>query len=243
MAKNSPAAIKQLINYFYLLLFCPPQHVADLKRTSQTMRIRYGLDRDTVLEPAIPETAMRIVAFQQATRQPEDFAVQELAETMSEADQSAEKLIVFQQTMQDIAAHPGRAKAANRLHRHKGCAFCKTPCQYGFFTLMSDPDFKQLKSFLDEENKQLVQDREPVRALWAYTGTHLWGVLGVRAMYLEPRHLGNLSFCLLLLGTAKSRFAMKEKELTTYQDLNQQTIASLDGNPIALAPEEKFRES
>ncbi len=101
---------------------------------------------------------------------------------------------------------------------------------------MSDPNFKQLKAFLDEENKQLVQNREPVRALWAYAGAHLWSVLGTQAMYLQPAHLGNLSYCLLMLGTAKSRFAMREKELTAYQELNQQTIASLNGKAIALSP-------
>ena len=236
MAKNNPAAIKQLINYFYLLSFCPAEYVEDLKTASLPMRRQYGLDKAVVLEPAIPEVAMRIVAFQQATRLPEDFAVEELAEVMMEADQSMKKLAAFQQTLREIAMHPGRAKAANRLHRHKGCSFCKSPCQYGFFTLMSDPDFKQLKSFLDEENKQLVQDREPVRALWAYTGAHLWGVLGMQAMYLQPAHLGNLSYCLLMLGTAKSRFAIKEKELTAYQELNQQTITSLNSKAIALSP-------
>jgi hypothetical protein len=236
MAKNSPAAIKQLINYFYLLSFCPPEYIDDLKKASHPMRRRFGLDKAAVLEPAIPEAAMRIVAFQQATRQPEDFAVEELAEVMIEADQDTKKLAAFQQTLREIAMHPGRAKAANRLHRNKGCAFCKAPCQYGFFTLMSDPNFKQLKAFLDEENKQLVHDREPVRALWAYTGAHLWGVLGTHAMYLQPAHLGNLSYCLLMLGTAKSRFAIKEKEITAYQELNQQTIASLDSKAIALSP-------
>ncbi len=236
MAKNSPVAVKQLINYFYLLSFCPAEYVEDLRKISQPMRRRYELDKAAVLEPAIPEAAMRIVAFQQATRQPEDFAVQELAEAMKMADQDAEKLAVFQQTIREIAKHRARAKASNRLHRQKGCAFCTAPCQYGFFTLMSDPDFKQLKSFLDEENKQLVKDREPIRALWAYTGAHLWQVLGARAMYLEPAHLGNLSYCLLLLGTAKSRFAMREKELTAYQKLNQQTLASLNSKPIVLSP-------
>ena len=38
MAKNSPAAIKQLINYFYLLSFCPPDYVGELKKASQPMR-------------------------------------------------------------------------------------------------------------------------------------------------------------------------------------------------------------
>lgn len=237
MAKNSPAAIKQLINYFYLLSFCPAEYVGELKKASQAMRKRFGLDKAAVLEPAIPEVAMRIVAFQQATRLPEEFAVQELAEVMMEADLDGEKLAVFQKTMQEIALHPGRAKAANRLHRQKGCTLCKAPCQYGFFTLMSDPNFKQLKALLDEENKQLIADRDPVRALWAFTGAHLWQVLGAHAMYLQPLHLGNLSYCLLMLGTAKSRFAMREKELTAYQALNQQTIVNLNGKPIALAPE------
>ena len=70
-------------------------------------------------------------------------------------------------------------------------------------------------------------------------GAHLWQVLGVRAMYLQPFHLGNLSYCLLMLGTAKSRFAMKEKELTAYQALNQQTIDQLEQQSIVLSPDEE----
>ena len=239
MAKNNPTTIKQLINYFYLLSFCPPDYVSELKKASQPVRKRYGLDKEAVLEPAISEAAMRIVAFQQATRQPESFAVQELAEVMKEADQSTEKLDVFQQTMREIALHPGRAKAANRLHRQKGCAFCNAPCQYGFFTLMSEPDFKVLKTMLDAENQRLAQQRNPVKALWTFTGAHLWQVLGVQAGFIGASHLGNLSYCLLMLGTAKSRFAMKEKELTAYQTLNQQTIETLISNPIVLSLDEE----
>lgn len=236
MGENHPAAIQKLISYYYLVSFCPPGHIGDLKKASLAMRSRYHLTSEAVLERAIPEAAMRVVAFQQATRQPEEFAVQELAAVMHEADQDEEKAAVFQQTMKEIASHPARAKAANRLHRQKGCAFCTAPCQYGFFTLISEPDFKLLKTFLDEENRQLVENREPIRALWSYTGAHLWKVLGRRAMYLEPAHLGNLSYCLLLLGTAKSRFAMKEKELAAYQALNQRTIDRLNSHPIVLSP-------
>lgn len=234
MTKIHPAAIKKLISYYYLLSFCPPDFVGELKQASQTMRSRYDLNTEAVLEIGIPEAAMRIVAFQQATRQPEEFAVQELAEVMVEADQNAEKLASFQEIMREIALHPGRAKAANRLHRQKGCAFCTAPCQYAFFTLISEPDFKLLKEMLDAENKQIAQQRNPIKALWSYTGAHLCRVLGLRAGYIEASHLGNLSYCLLMLGTAKSRFAMKEKELKVYQKMNQETIERLRHRPIEL---------
>ena len=42
--------------------------------------------------------------------------------------------------------------------------------------------------------------------------------------FISADHLGNLSYCLLMLGTAKSRFAMPEAQLTRFQELNQNTI-------------------
>ncbi len=43
--------------------------------------------------------------------------------------------------MRVVSARPERAKANKRLHKQKGCRFCTAPCQYGYFSLMSEPDF------------------------------------------------------------------------------------------------------
>ena len=126
--------------------------------------------------------------------------------------------------MKAIAIHPGRAKMSNRLHRNKGCSLCQAPCQYAFFTLISEPDFKSLLAMLGAENQKIAAERNPINVLWTYTTTHLWKTLEAQEGFISADHLGNLSYCLLMLGTAKSRFAMPEAQLTRFQEMNQNTI-------------------
>ena len=77
---------------------------------------------------------------------------------------------------------------------------------------------------LGAENKKIAAERNPVNVLWTYTTTHLWNVLGKNEGFISADHLGNLAYCLLMLGTAKSRFPMPEAQLTRFQELNQNTI-------------------
>jgi hypothetical protein len=225
-----PVAVKKMICYYYLVAFCPPAHVKELKKASQKMRTGLakltGLKMKEFSEAVIPEVANRMAAFQQSTRQPDQDSVEKLSAALKDADTSPEKAAGFQGVMKSIANHPGRAKPANRLHRQKGCSLCQAPCQYGFFTLISEPDFKTLLAMLGAENKKLAAERNPVKVLWTYTTTHLWNTLEAQEGYISADHLGNLAYCLLMLGTAKSRFPMPEAQLTRFQEMNQATIRS-----------------
>jgi len=240
MAKSiSAVSIARMLNYYYLVFFCPAEYIGELEKASQKMRANLakeaGLKLDDFNDQVAPELARRIVAFQQATRKPDEEIIKELAVRLREADNSPEQAIAFQQSMKTIASHPARAKPTNRLHRLKGCDFCASPCRYAFFTLISEPDFKALQAMLDVENQKLAQERNAVHVLWVYTRQHLWKALGAQAGYITPLDLGNLSYCLLLLGTAKSRMALPEKQLMLYQSLNTRTIRDLGMTPIDLS--------
>lgn len=221
-------AIKQMIGYFYLVAYCPSKHVSELKKASRRMRTRLakeaGFKMKDFTENAIPEVAWRIVAYQQATREPDQNTVMTLMNLLKSADSNPVKATAYQILMADIAAHPGRAKEDNRLHRKKGCQFCAAPCRYGFFTLISDPNFAELRTMLESNNRKPLEDRDPVNILWSYTARHLWKVLGVRKGFIQANHLGNLSYCLLMLATAKSRFALPETQLKKFQEMNLRTM-------------------
>ena len=223
-----PIAIKKMISYYYLVAFCPPNHISALKKASQKMRSasakQAGLKMAEFIKAVAPEVAQRIAAFQQASRLPDEETVEKLSKAIIKADSNPEKAAEYQALMKAVAIHPGRAKMANRLHRQKGCSLCQAPCQYGFFTLISEPDFKTLLSMLGAENKKIASERNPINVLWTYTTTHLWNQLEVNKGFISADHLGNLSYCLLMLGTAKSRFAMPEEQLTRFQEMNQNTI-------------------
>lgn len=225
-----PNAIKGMISYYYLVAFCPPAHISALKKASQKTRSALaklaGLKMADFVKAAAPEVAYRICAFQQATREPEMETVEKLTKALISADTNPEKAAEYQALLREVAGHRGRAKESNRLHRQKGCSLCQAPCQYGFFTLISEPDFKTLLAMLGAENKKIAAERNPVNVLWSYTTTHLWKTLGANQGYISADHLGNLAYCLLMLGTAKSRYPMAEAQLTRFQEMNQNTIRS-----------------
>jgi hypothetical protein len=224
----SADSLMRTISYYYLLTFCPPEFIGDLKEASEPMlkslAEQAGMVMENFTSTAIPEAARHIVAFHQVTREPDEETVEALIGKTFQADRNPENASAFQTLMSEIAEHPGRAKADNRLHRKKGCRFCETPCRYGYFTLVSDPDFRGLQVMLDAENKKPPGERDPINVLWTFTTGHLWQVLGTREAYIRADHLGNLSYCLLMLATAKSRFALPEKQLITFQEMNQRTI-------------------
>jgi len=223
-----PDVMMKTISYYYLVNYCPPSHVGDLVVAAQGLRGSLaeatGMEVPAYFEAALPEVCWRIVAFHQASREPDPEVVQALVEVGSKADSSEAGAQKFQAAMADIAANPGRAKPDNRLHRHKGCRFCAAPCRYGYFSLVSEPVFKRLLGMLESENEKPAQSRDPVNVLWTYTMTHLWSVLGIREGFIRADHLGNLSYCLLMLATAKSRFALPEKQLQAFQTMNRDMI-------------------
>lgn len=229
MKSTIPADIMmRTISYYYLINYCPPSQVVALKAASQPLRGALaegaGQADDDYFQAAAPEVAWRMVAFHQATREPEKEVVEAMTEAMIAADASPEGAAAFQQAVAELDGHPGRAKTANRLHRQKGCHLCASACRYGYFTLVSDPVFKNLLAMLSAEMEKQPELRNPVNVLWTYTATHLWSVLGVREAFIRADHLGNLSYCLLMLATAKSRYAVPEKQLQIYQEMNQNVI-------------------
>jgi hypothetical protein len=239
MSKSINAeAIRTMICYYYLVSFWSPEFIGELKKTGQKWRKKYakdaGLKISEFSEKVIPEVAKRMIAFHQATKKPDGDSIQTLTKVLKKADCSQKGAEGFQQVMREVAAHRERAKVGSRLHSQKGCRICFAPCQYGYFTLMSEPDFKSLKAMLDAENKKIADERNAVNVLWAYTREHFWSVLGTQEGYISASHLGNLSYCLLMLGTAKSRFALPEKELITYQAMNQLTIRNMGSTDINL---------
>jgi len=175
------------------------------------------------------------MAFHLATREPDPEDIEALTQMLKIADSTPEATAAFQSVMHLLTAHPGRAKNSNRLHREKGCEFCTTPCRYGFFTLISEPDFITLKAMLDAENQKLAQERDAVKVLWSYTKKHIWSILETEAGIIHPEDLGNLSYCLLLLGTAKSRFALPEAQLKRYQEIVRVNVQRLKETPLRLA--------
>jgi hypothetical protein len=227
-ASFSAGVITKTLHYFYLLSFCPSEKLATLQQTAadllEEMYSECGENREDCLHQLCKEAASRILAFHTANRLPDEGLVENLAQRMLHAQNSKEDLHAFQQLMDETAALPGRAAPENRLHRRKGCRFCETPCRYGYFSLVSDPDFKLLLKMLEAENKKPAGDQDPIRATWAYGSIHLWRLLGVKQGFITPYHLGNMTYCLLMLATAKSRFALPEKQITLYQAANQRLI-------------------
>jgi hypothetical protein len=229
MQSTIPADIMmRTISYYYLVYYCPPSQVLALKEAAEPLRKSLsegaGMAIDEYFQASAPEVAWRTVAFHQATREPEAEIVEKLSRAVVGADASADGAAAFQLAMSELAVHPGRAKAANRLHRQKGCKYCMAPCRYGYFTLVSDPVFENMLAMLSAEMEKQAELRNPVNVLWTYTATHLWRTLGVREAFIRADHLGNLSYCLLMLATAKSRYAVPEKQLQAYQAMNQNTI-------------------
>ena len=224
----SASVITKTLHYYYLLSFCPPEKMDSLNQSAEALleavNSECAEDRDPCLQRLCREAASRILSFHTASRYPDDELVNVLADSMFYANDSPENLRRFHSLMEETALHPGRAAPENRLHRRKGCRFCETPCRYGYFSLVSDPDFRLLQKMLEEENKKPAGDQDPIRATWAYGSIHLWKILGVKQGFITPYHLGNMTFCLLMLATAKSRFALPEKQITLYQAANQKLI-------------------
>ena len=82
-----PIAIKKMISYYYLVAFCPPAHISALKKASQKMRSALakesGLKMADFIKAVAPEVGQRMVAFQQASRQPDQETVDKLVKPSS----------------------------------------------------------------------------------------------------------------------------------------------------------------
>ena len=77
------------------------------------------------------------------------------------ADNNEKNLRAFKDKMNQVVTLPGRARSENRLHRNKGCKYCLTPCRYGYFTLVSDPEIKQLQELFNSETGRPAAEQTP----------------------------------------------------------------------------------
>ena len=201
-----PSTIKRTVIYLYLLSFTLPEQVSELP----PLREELGEDWSRAVEAA----ARLMVAFQQASRNPDT----ELVAGLTRADSSPEACRAFQEKMDALAQLPGRAKMENRLHRKRGCRLCETPCRYGYFSLLTEPDFSVLHKMLGE------QPGVPVQTVWQFTLMHLAKSLALGRWYIGAHHLGNLAYCLVSLATAKSRYPFPEAQMKKFQAMNQEMI-------------------
>ena len=208
---NIPAStVKQAIIYLNLLSYSPPSRVDEFSSPEAL----FGEAWPGVLEKA----AWLMVSFQQASREPDAELVAELAAAALAAHYSPEACRAFQEKVDALAQLPGRTKAKNRLHRKRGCQLCESPCRYGFFSLVTEPDFSPLQKRLETEHGT------PVQSVWQFTFNHVGQTCSAGQWHIARKHLGNLSYCLVSLATAKSRYPFPEKEMRKFQALNQAVI-------------------
>lgn len=230
MSIKFPAeTIKKAIAYFYLLSYSPPEKIREVKDSLapllEALVGAAGVSESSFYEEIIPEVCRRIVTFHEDSREPSQRWVEALVETASKASNSPQDAYDFQEKMSEVAQMPQRALPNNRLHRKKGCTFCHLPCRYGFFTLVSDPNFSTLREMLNVEVERRKETQSAIRPVWRFSLTHLKQLTGIADGYtIEKGHLGNLSYCLLMLAMAKSRLALPEKQLKVYQAINRGLI-------------------
>jgi hypothetical protein len=228
--------LKRTIGYYYLLAYCPPEHIGDLKKAAKPLREDLARQADMTLtdyfSQATPEVCRRIVAFHQNSREPDQEIVDALTGKALPADRGRRKVEAFQEEMTRVAELPQRAEPDDRLHRRRGCQFCAAPCHYGYFTLVSDPRFDVLRMMLEEELQKPDAEQSLLYALWGFAIGHLSRALGVRAGWATAEHLGNLAYCLLTLATAKSRLPFPEEQLATLQEANQVLIWNWEISPF-----------
>ena len=229
MTKEIPVeTLKQTIAYYYLLSYCPPENIADFKKSVAALRKglakQAGMKVGDYFKQVIPQVCRRIVSFNEATREPSPEFVDSLTKTARQAEKNPEKAAAFQAEMSKVARLKSRALPENRLHRKKGCAFCRLPCYYGYFTLVSDPDFKELQRLMESEVARPKEQQSPLRPVWSFTFSHMSRVLEADKVFIHRVHAGNLAFCLLMLSMAKSRLPLPEQQIKVFQEVNQALI-------------------
>ena len=221
MNNKIPASkLKHVITYLLSLSYSSPDHIDGFKSVKNSFQQELKAE----WSDAVLGACQHIVAFHQASRDPDAERVAALAGAAQSADSSPEACRAFQEQMDQLAQLPGRAKESNRLHRKKGCRFCEVPCRYGYYSLISEPDFDKLQRALEAENSKSPQDQQPLQAIWKYTLNHLSQTMDAGQWHVSANQLGNLAYCLVALATAKSRFRFPEEQMRKFQDMNQQLI-------------------
>ena len=222
--------LKKAVSYYYLLSYIPPGRITEFNESTSALRRslaeKAGMEEAAFFEAVIPEVCQRIAAFHLDTPEPDPQLVDALVKAASEGDRDSEAAAAFQVEMAKVARLKPRALPENRLHRKKGCAYCRLPCYYGYFSLVSEPDFRGLQRLLELEAGLPKDEQNPLRPVWAFAISHLARITQANQGVIQQVHLGNLAFCLLMLSSAKSRLALPEAELQTFQANNQVLIST-----------------
>jgi hypothetical protein len=219
--------LRQAIAYYYLLSFAAPDRIGGFAAAAADLRQRLAEEsgmEEEFFAAAIPEVCRRIVAFHQDTREPDNAVVDSLVRAARTADRDAAGLAAFQAGMRRIAALPARANKGNRLHADRGCALCAVPCRYGFFTLVTKPDIALLQAVMEAETAKPAAEQSPLGLVHGFAETQIARIVGPRTDWITAADLADLSYCLLLLGMAKSRLAPPEAQLRLFQAANQEFI-------------------
>src|SRR3990172_179035 len=234
MAHLTAGTLQATIGYLHLLSFCPPNRAWELRLASEPLRkglgLRGGLSADEFLAAAQPEACRRIVSFHERTREPRPAVVVSLVEMAGLAEKGPVGVQILAEGMAVLAGLPGRAKPDNRLRRNKGCQLCVAACRYGYFNLVTRPNYSLLRGLLEQEAAKPADQQDPLGTLWTFAIGHLWRTLGVELAYISASHLGNLAFCLLTLGTSQARRPVPEQEYGLLQQANQKLIQTWPQN-------------
>ena len=98
-------SIKKTIAYFYLLSFCPPEKVPELKRLLTPFREHLaeqaGMSQKALFANAIPEACARIVSYHQGAREPDQKTVKALIGAAKKADSTRKSAAAFQEKMNE----------------------------------------------------------------------------------------------------------------------------------------------
>ncbi len=227
MNRLPASIIKKTILYLINLSFAPPERVAEMRLAGDRLREQMGKE---IWPQAVWEASSLTVAFQQASRNPEKNLIEGLAGAALTADSSPEACRTFEEELDKLAALPGRARDINRLHRKRGCQLCATPCRYGYFSLLSEPNFESLQQTLEAENHKPSAIQRPIHAVWQFSVKHLSQTMGAGQWHITARHLGNLAYCLVTLATTKSRYPFPEEQMRKFQEMNQALIVQYRGS-------------
>lgn len=231
IATPVPEGLRQTASYLHLLSFCPPEHIHNFKQAGAPLRKalagRADLAVPEYFSRTIPEACRKMVEFYLKDHMDNERFVDTFNRSARLAHQSPQAAWAFSTLMALLAGSPERAGIQYRLRSTRGCQFCAAPCRYGHFLLVSAPDYDLLQRLLEEEAAKPA-GQDPLRATWRFALAHLWRTLGITQAYVSSAHLGNLAYCLLVLGMAKARFPFPEEELKRFQAANQLLIRRLE---------------
>jgi hypothetical protein len=171
------------------------------------------------------EACKSIVAFHQNKNKPDEKLVKELHTQVLNIYEKDNVSSAFLDCVRKITESPGRVSINNRIQPKKGCKLCKKPCGYGFFVLIGDPDFSRMGEVLKKESEKPVNQQIPIITLWAFAQEFFQEKLDASSLLITPEHLGNLCYCLLTIGTSKSRYDFPEKQMKSFQEVNQSLIS------------------